>query len=226
MISGVIVPEFLITFWNSSTQLSVGLRWITFVWIGLSAIFAAMLYFVTDRIGTLQGIQLADQASLLSDQNHTIGEQANKINQQGNYIVKLNTDLSVLQLKADQLSRKAIDAERGVSVSYDFNGAYREKLGNGRTQAGAGPEMKVFQTIIELQNAKKWTELRELCEKQIESTPKWLTPYMFSGLAFANLGQLPMAVQRLQFVVEHAGSDPAYSEADKLLVQVKSASPQ
>jgi hypothetical protein len=72
-----------------------------------------------------------------------------------------------------------------------------------------------------LHNAQQWQQLAELCDHQIEATPTRLTPYLFGGVAYANLGNRQKAVSLLEHVVEGAGSDPAYQEARPLLEQLR-----
>jgi len=45
----------------------------------------------------------------------------------------------------------------------------------------------------------------------------WLTPYLFSGIAHANLGEIKQAMERLQFVIARAGDDPNYRDASRIL---------
>ena len=52
--------------------------------------------------------------------------------------------------------------------------------------------------------------MRDLCETQIEKTPEWLTPYLCSGVAHANLGQRAEAMRRLEHVEEAAAGNPLY----------------
>ena len=47
-------------------------------------------------------------------------------------------------------------------------------------------------------------------EQQIVAAPKWLTAYLAAGEAYAHLGDKQKALQRLRYVVEHAGNDSAY----------------
>jgi hypothetical protein len=121
----------------------------------------------------------------------------------------------------DDLKRRAVDAERGVSSTYDFNGTKRETSA-GRVVATMGVEAAVFQQMRDLNSKGEWKLLADLCEKQIVATPKWLTPYFFAGTAYANLGRKDEAVTRLQQVVDNAGNDPAYGQAKEFLARLRS----
>ena len=81
-------------------------------------------------------------------------------------------------------------------VFYDPNGAKHTQIGNkfiledGRRTA--------FDTIRLLHDSRKWAELAEVCEEEIKATPEWLTPYLYAGVAHANLGDLATARKRLE----------------------------
>jgi hypothetical protein len=125
-----------------------------------------------------------------------------------------------LKRQAEDLALKATNAERGVTDIYDYNGARRQTTA-GRTSVIVGDETGTFQKIIELQKAGDWHALHDVAEAQIGKTPRWLTPYLFSGVAYANLGDLAKAEERLSFVVANAGSDPNYAEAANLLARIR-----
>jgi hypothetical protein len=68
-----------------------------------------------------------------------------------------------------------------------------------------------------LESEKNWKELRTLAEQQIKKTPDWLTPYLFSGVAEANLGNKAAAIARLKYVRDQAAGNPDYADAERLL---------
>jgi hypothetical protein len=144
------------------------------------------------------------------------------VNSQTKQIGHLNEELSTVRAQATELEVRAQNAERGVSDTYDFNGAHRQTV-SGRSMITVGGETVVFRTIIDLYNAKKWDELENECERQIRATPKWLTPYLYSGIAYVNRGVFDRAKERLEFVVKHSGNDPDYSDAARILCEIKSA---
>jgi hypothetical protein len=107
-------------------------------------------------------------------------------------------------------------AEKQIYSGYDFNGAKREQRpGYGGVTVGA--ETSVFQQMINLQNNRQWEELLKVSEDEIRTTPDWLTPYLFSGIANANLGNTAAAIERLTFVRDEAAGNPDYADADRIL---------
>jgi len=120
----------------------------------------------------------------------------------------------------DVLTTRSIDAQRGVISIYDFNGAKREQVA-GRDSVTAGAEIGVFQEMGRLESQKQWHELITLCETQISKTPDWLTPYLFAGKSYAMLGDTSRALERLEYVVAHAGNDPQYQLAGKWVAELK-----
>jgi hypothetical protein len=213
-------------FWNSPEQLSAALRWLT--WLTALAAFSTTafgvaIYYVNDQIGALQSSKIEKQGEEINSQKSVVLFQSKIIDEQNYKVIILSNNLKEMQKRADELTLRAQNAERGISDTYDFNGAHRKNMGGGRIDLAVGEETAVFQNMIKLQEEKKWAALREICETQISKTPNWLTPYLFSGIAYANLGDFSKAEIRLQFVVEKAGNDPHYTDASRLLQQVRSA---
>ena len=217
------MPSLVTTFWNSPDQLALTLRWLTIVGILFTAAFGAAIYFVNDRIGALQAALIVSQGNDIKNQKSTVESQTETISQQSGKIMHLSDDLQSVRSQAAELAIRAQNAERGISDTYDFNGGHRQNMGGGRVVLNVGKETGVFQHIVSLQNEKNWSALKETCENQIKETPAWLTPYLFSGIANANLGNRAVAKERLQFVVEKAGSDPNYSDAARILSEIEAA---
>jgi hypothetical protein len=216
------LPPFLTAIWNSPEELAIALRWLTIVGIVFTATFGAAIYFVNDRIGALQGTQIRDQGTEIKSQGLTVKSQSQTISKQNEQISQLTNDLNSVNARATELAAKAQNAERGISDTYDFNGGHRQNMGGGRLGITVGAEVGIFQKIMELYKAKDWETLKDTCEAQIKTTPTWLTPYLFSGIAYVNLGQLAKAKERLEFVSEKAGDDPQYSDAARILGEIKS----
>ena len=240
------MPDFA-TFWNSKDQLSAVFRLFTLVSLCLTAVLGFMLYKLNDRIGEIQqrtidaqGNQIGRQDQLLDRQNSMLEEQKNRLVAVNNGLseaIKRSQDLilqnndlkksleqvyesnGILQKKADDLSVKATAAARGVGDTYDFNGARRLRTA-GQMTVIAGEELQVFKLLVEMHQLHRWGELLSASEVQITKTPTWLTPYLFAGVANANLGNVIAAKIRLQYVVDHAGGDPAYSDAQQILGQL------
>ena len=210
------IGSLMTSLWNSPQQLSVALRWLTYGFIFLPAALGIAIYFVNDRIDSMKTEQGEIQQKLILEQQQEMDKQ--KVN-----IVNLIQDLSQYKAKAEQLQIQVIDSQRGVSETYDFNGAYRKQTGSGRTELSAGAEIETYKKIREFEKSHNWISLKSACEQQIELTPKWLTPYLFLGIALANLGDIAQAKLQLEFVVSRAGNDPNYSDASRLLLQLQSA---
>ena len=100
-------------------------------------------------------------------------------------------------------------------LTYDCNGTWKSQ-GPGEHSAmevdTCWPKCekpKVFDDMMALNNARNYPELMARCEKEIKTTPEWLTPYLFCGLADAASGDLAQLKARLAYYDEHAG--PAYN---------------
>ena len=178
--------------WNSQEALSRCLWWLTFITLAAPALSGLGLYFVNDRIGDLQ---------------------------QGT-IESLKADLNNAHKNIETLQKNAVDAQRGVSDTYDFNGGHRVQR-NGYTSVEVGEESSIFRKIIKLNDDKNWIDLYKICNSQTKKTPTWLTPHLYSGVALANLGSTQDAITELEFVERHAGSDPQYSEAIQILASLR-----
>ena len=65
--------------------------------------------------------------------------------------------------------------------------------------------------------AQNWIELRDFCEKQMKETPEWLTPALFAGIAYANMGDKQEAIEILTVVDRKAAGNQAYRDAARIL---------
>lgn len=131
---------------------------------------------------------------------------------------QLNAD--VVMAKLDEIQTDVRKLRSGVYSGYDFNGAKREQR-PGYARVTVGAETVVFQNMIKLQANQQWKALLTISEDQIRKTPDWLTPYLFSGLANANLGNTEAAIQRLTFVRDKAVGNPDYADAARILLQLQ-----
>lgn len=125
-------------------------------------------------------------------------------------------ELESLRVQVQELESQARRAARGITETYDFQGN-RRSTSPGQIEATMGAKHNVFRKMIALNEEHNWSELLSLCEKEIDSTPEWLTPYLFAGIAQANLGERGEAIQLLRYVEREAAGDPAYSAASDLL---------
>src|ERR1019366_3224130 len=108
---------------------AVTLRWLTIIGILSTGFFATAAYFVNERIGNLQAEKIKAQSGQITQQVH---------------------EIDGLQKQSAALEQKVLDTARGISDTYDFNGAHRQSLGGGRVAVTAGPEIAVFQTMMKL----------------------------------------------------------------------------
>ena len=142
--------------------------------------------------------------------------------------------LSRLQIDVADARRKQAEAEkalellkvaakkvaRGITSTYDFNGAKRDTT-NGAFFVKSGDETVVFNKIIQLDRQRDDKGIIKLCKEQIIKTPEWLTPYMFLGMAQMNLNMRKDAIFNLEHVLGNAPGDPAYQQAEKWLHLLK-----
>jgi len=133
-----------------------------------------------------------------------------------NKILANQLDPNLVMAKLDEIERDIKALKRGIYSSYDFNGVKRDER-PGVTAVTAGEEVDAFQKMMALQANRQWAELLKTAEDQVKKTPDWLTPYLFSGIANANLGKKSAAIKRLGFVRDEAAGNPDYEDADRIL---------
>jgi hypothetical protein len=73
-----------------------------------------------------------------------------------------------------------------------------------------GGDDSIFQKMRELFNAGKYAEVLTVCNAQIQSTPEWLTPYLFCGLGYLETGNTQKARQMMDHYDKHTG--PSYDD--------------
>ncbi len=151
----------------------------------------------------------ADQAKTLAG----IPSLLNKI------LRKQETETEEITSRLDDCVEGVKAARRGIYSGYDFNGGKRDQR-PGHTGVTAGAELMVFQRLLDLQRQQHWRELVEASEAQIQKTPNWLTPYLFSGVGNMNLGNRAEAIKRLEYVKSESAGDPDYADAARLLTQL------
>lgn len=166
-------------------------------------------YFVWTDSGQIK--ELVDGKNTLIQQNRELTGK----------IEDYQKDLNEKDRKIKELEEKAKKAERGVTSTYDFNGARRETTKPGHISLRHGPEVEIFKKMQEFKTQRNYTSLVNLCEEQIERTPEWLTPYFYLGLAFANLGNRSEAIEMFEYVKENSFGDSAYSQVNDFLKKLK-----
>jgi hypothetical protein len=127
--------------------------------------------------------------------------------------------LKKLEQELGKVKAVAQKAERGIYTGYDFNGARRSSR-PGVMNVDVGEEYGTFQKMLKLEKEKNYIELIQLCQSQIEKTPTWLTPHLFIGLAYLNIGRKPEGISALKYVSENGAGDPNYALADQILKQL------
>jgi hypothetical protein len=105
-------------------------------------------------------------------------------------------------------------------VTYDFRGNRRE-TGPGISKLTVGAMEPVFKEMVKLQDERNWSGLRAVAERQMTETPEWLTPALFSGLAHAQIGEIDVAIVRLEHVQRRAAGNPDYADAARIRQQIR-----
>jgi hypothetical protein len=190
-----------------------------------AALLVSSAYCQTATTGQAQTTGPCSPASSGSNNNFTIHcgigqEQGLKLLAIVNRILAKQLDPDLVMSKLDEIETDVKKISRGNYSTYDFNGVKRE-LHSGVVKAVAGEEFVAFQTMVKLHGTQQWKELLETSEGQLKKTPDWLTPYLFSGIANANLGNRQAAIDRLTFVKDQAAGDPAYADADRILQELQ-----
>jgi hypothetical protein len=136
-----------------------------------------------------------------------------------NSILQKQLDPAAVMNKLDEIAKgvgdlkqKTFDAERGILTTYDFDGSKREQTPGGINLTVGGEQSAAYQKMRDLTTAGHWEQLATLCEQQIDSSPKWLAPYYYAGVAYSMLGNKTKALIRLEHVAEYARGDPRLTE--------------
>jgi hypothetical protein len=110
-------------------------------------------------------------------------------------------------------------------VIYTYNGERKISDGGQATSETDTPQHKLFDQIRQAHRSKNWPLLASLCETAIQQTPEWLTPYLFAGEAYANLGEIDRAIDRLEYVRKKGTGIPddrfAVQQASKLRESIR-----
>jgi len=98
----------------------------------------------------------------------------------------------------------------GATETWDYNGM-RRRQSPGVMRGEVGDEAGAFETLRTLQSQGEWTALLQLSTQQIQKSPSWPTPYLFSAEAHAQLGDLDRAKQELAAVQQKVSNSPGYA---------------
>lgn len=174
---------------------------------------------VSEQLSQVQ-TQLEPFISLANEKypNIELAEALNKLN---NDIKNIREDLSEKNIIIQDLTVKVKKAEKGISVTYDFSGNKWETVKHGNNKLVYGSEFEIFSKMQTLEQQKKYQELIPICEEQIKKTSEWLTPYLYLGIAYANLGNKEKAIELFEHVQRNALGDPEYSPVNDFLKGLK-----
>jgi tetratricopeptide (TPR) repeat protein len=161
---------------------------------------------------------LGIKVSELIDGKDTLLQQNQELKSE---IGRYQTDLNEKEKTIQELEKQAKKAMRGISSTYDFNGAKRITTRPGHISLEVGPEVEIFKKINELEKQRNYPELKNICEQQIIKTPEWFTPYLYLGLAYANMDNKEKAIEMFEYVLSNAPDDPAYAQAKEFLKKLK-----
>ena len=195
-------------------------------------VFLSVIVWITsnkyqDAIKKDADAKIANSKVELEKANKSIAELSLRLEETKISILKMEKEVAEAKRKQaeaekslEELRIEAKKAARGVTSIYGFGGEKRETVG-GNISVTVGEENSVFQQMTKLQKEGKWHELMSLCNSQITKTPEWLTPYLYLGVAEANLGMKNEAISNFEYVIKNAPGDPNYQEANELIRKLK-----
>ena len=189
-------------------------RWMLLVWLACAVISAGFYW-----SESLESAALQRKVDELLAGNKRLLLQNERL---ASSVEAYQADLKSKEQRIRELDLQAKMAARGVTKTYDFNGARRQTTA-GSSQVVVGSEVEVFEQMAKLDQAKDFTHLLEVCEQQKLKTPEWLTPFLFCGAAYANIGARDKAIENLTHVTDNAPGDPNYQLAGELLARLGAA---
>jgi hypothetical protein len=110
---------------------------------------------------------------------------------------------------------------RAAIRMYAYNGARRIFKSGQETSEVSTPQRRLFDQIQEAHQSQNWWLLATLSEGAIKQTPQWLTPYLFAGEAYTNLGKLDRAILLLEYVKKNGAGNPDYDFAIRQATQLR-----
>jgi hypothetical protein len=136
-------------------------------------------------------------------------EQGQKMLDILNKILANQLNPNAVLAKLDEIL-KAVNPNIPVKA-YACNGEWRT-VGPGQATAlevNMGGNDSAFQNMIRLNNSKQYADLLNECLAQISSTPEWLTPRLFCGMAYMASGNKVKVKEMLTEFDSRTG--PAYT---------------
>ena len=110
-----------------------------------------------------------------------------------------------------------------TQARYDFSGS-RQISDLSADAVINGEEAAIYEELKNLEKEERYPEMIEMATLQIIKTPDWLTPYLFRGAAYFNLGQKNKAADDFEYVAFQARSDPNFAIASRILEQIRADS--
>jgi hypothetical protein len=105
--------------------------------------------------------------------------------------------------------------------AYAYDGARKILLSGQPASDTDTPEHRLFSRIEDAHQNKNWSLLASLSESAIKQSPQWLTPYLFAGEAYANLGKIDRALPMLEYVKQNGAGNPDYGYAIQHATEVR-----
>lgn len=140
-----------------------------------------------------------------------------------NRIERNQLDPKVVMEKLDEIEKGVNAIQEQVNpnapkVTYT-KGGLKRTTSPGRSEASTGA-MGTFRELVELYDTKEWARLLQQCEDQIKQRPEWFTPYVLGGLAHANLGNRPKAIELLEEARSGMDDNPDYEDLPQMVRDV------
>jgi hypothetical protein len=88
-------------------------------------------------------------------------------------------------------------------VTFEYTGIRHTTTQSPNKTVADDENTSVFYKMVSLFDTGDWKSVTDLGDLQIQKTPDWLTPYMISGLAYANMCDRQKAIELLKYVEEH-----------------------
>jgi len=125
-----------------------------------------------------------------------------------NKILSNQMDPDAVMAKLDEIL-KAVNPNIPAKT-YFCNGQWRTAGpgANAGFEINMGGDDSAFQEMVRLNNSRQYSELLKVCLAQIQTTPGWLTPRLFCGLAYLGTGDKVKA--KAMLVEFDSKTGPAY----------------
>lgn len=132
-------------------------------------------------------------------------------------VKKYSADLEAKDAKIHELQQKVKLSAKGATSSFEFNGMRRTSAYQGEMNLVADtPEYVAFIKMQELEKARDYAGLIQLCRKFIEQSTEWITPYYILCSLYAQARQKQDAITMCEYVIQNAPNDSRYSKAQEI----------